>query len=121
MIATVSGDEFRFPIAFETGAGNYVEGSVSAVAVFGRLAAALNFDDVDIFGIELGANVCRDVCVGDGNAVHEPGNLVAAADVKLVVDHVGAGCVAGHEVEAIGASGARELCNFRASDGGGRS
>src|SRR5262249_7012675 len=120
MVAAVGGNEVGFPVAFETGAGNYVEGSVSPVAIFGGLPATLNFDSVNILGVELRANICRDVGVGNWNAIQEPGDLVAAADVKLVMNHIRAGSVADNEVQAVGARCAGKFSNFGARDGCGR-
>ncbi len=120
VITAIGCDEFGFAVALEAGTGNYVECSVGAIAVFGGLAAALDFDNVNILGIELRADVCSDVRVGDGDAVHEPGNLMAAANVKLVMNHVRAGGVAGDEIEAVGAGRARKFGDFRASDSRGR-
>src|SRR5579871_1865077 len=124
VITAIGCDEFGFAVALEAGTGNYVECSVGAIAVFGGLAAALDFDNVNILGIELRADVCSDVRVGDGDAVHEPGNLMAAANVKLIVDHIGARSVGGNEIEAVCSGCAGEFSNFGASNGcgaGGRS
>src|SRR4030095_1292553 len=107
MKAAVSGEQFDFSVTFESGARNHIEDAVSPVPVICRIAAALNFDDVHVLGIELWANVGGDVGVGDGNTVNEPGDLVAAAHVKLIVDHVCTGGVIGDQIEAVGARGAR--------------
>src|SRR5262249_37626609 len=81
-----------------------------------------DFDDVHVLGIELRAHIGGDVSVGDRDAVDEPGNLMAAPDVELIVNHVGAGSVCGDEVEAVGAGcawGFRDRLAAHA-DGSGR-
>ena len=64
--------EFGLVIAFEAGAGNYVENSIGAVAEFRAVAAAIDFNIFHVFGIELRADVLRDRSVDDGNAVQQP-------------------------------------------------
>src|SRR5882672_5526344 len=98
MIAAKGCDKFGFAVALKTRARNYIERAVGAVAIFCGKAAALDFDHVNVLGIELRADVGGNVCVRYGNAVYKPGDLVTAANVKLVVNHVRAGCVAGDEV-----------------------
>src|SRR5690349_14562674 len=68
-----------------------VEDGVRAVAVFGRGAAALHFEDVDVLRIELRPDVAGDVRVRHRHAVDEPSDLVPAAHVQLIVDDVRAG------------------------------
>ncbi len=47
-------DEFGLAVALEAGARHDVEDAIGAVAELGSIAAAINFDVVQIFGIELG-------------------------------------------------------------------
>src|SRR5882762_117992 len=61
MEAAVSGGEFDFTVAFESRARNHVEDTVGPVAVFCGITAALDFHHVDVFGIELWADVGSDV------------------------------------------------------------
>src|SRR5262249_8145789 len=68
--------------------------------------AAIDFDDVHILGIELGSDIGGDVGIGYGDAVNKPGELMAAADVKLIVNEIRAGSVRGNEIQAVGAGGA---------------
>ena len=60
-------DEFGLAVALEAGAGDDVEDAVGAVADVGGVAAALDFDVVDVFGVDLGAEVARRCwCWGSG-------------------------------------------------------
>ena len=65
-------DEFALVVALEAGAGHDVEDAVGAVAELGAVAAAVDFDIIDVLGIELGAEILRDGGVDDGNAVEQP-------------------------------------------------
>ena len=95
--------ELAFTVALEAVAGKDVEDAVGAVAHVGGVAAALGFKGVDVFGIDLRADVGGDLGVGDGDAVDEPTGLMAAAHVEHVVGHVGAGNVVGDHLHADGA------------------
>src|SRR5882724_6725628 len=101
METAVGGSEFDFTAAFESGARNDIEDTVSPVTVLRGVTAALNLHDIDVLGVELRADVGSNVCVRNGHAVDQPGNLVAAANVQLVVNHVGPGCVGCNEFEAV--------------------
>ena len=78
-------EQFGFAVALESIAGQDVEDAVGAVADVGRIAAALGFELVDVFGVDLRADVGGDFGVGDGDAIDEPTGLVAAADMQHVV------------------------------------
>jgi hypothetical protein len=88
IVAAITENEIAFFVPLETRSGNHVEDSVGSVAVFGVITAPLDFDVVDIFGINLGADVAGDVRVWDRHAVDKPTVLVSATDVEHVVDHV---------------------------------
>ena len=45
--------EFGLVVALEAGAGNDVEDAIGAVAELGAIAAAIDFDVIHVFGIEL--------------------------------------------------------------------
>src|SRR6267378_3753327 len=114
-------DEFGIVVAFEAGAWGDVEYTVGAVAIVGGVTPALRFHGVDVFWVELGAEVAGDVGVGDGDAVNQPGRLMAAANVQLVVDDVGTGDVVGDQRHAVGSRGAGCITDFQPVDeGGGR-
>jgi len=67
MMTAVSVDEFGFAIALETRIWDDIERAVRSVAVFSGIAAALNLDDVNVFRIELRADVRgRCWCSGRG-------------------------------------------------------
>ena len=116
-----SEDEFGVVVALEAGAGDDVEDAIGAVAELGSVTAAIDFDVVQILGIELGTKVLRDGGVDDGNAVEEPGGLVSAAHVQHVVGDVGSGDVVGDHGQAVGGVGAgRALDVLSADQGDGR-
>ena len=105
--AAVAGHQLGFVTALEPAASDHVENAVSAVAVLRRIAAALGFEVIDVFRIELRSDVARNVGIGHWNAIDEPTHLVAAAKVELVVNHDGAGHIIGDHGQTVGAVGAR--------------
>src|SRR3984893_11640744 len=105
-------------VALEAGAGNDVEDAVGAVAYVGGVAAALDFDVVDVLGVDLSGEVRGDVGVGDLDAVDEPADLVAATHVEHVVGHVGARDIVGDHGHAVGAVGAGGFGDVFAADEG---
>src|SRR5712692_12115325 len=48
-----AGDDLGFPVAFESGSRNDIEDGVTAVAIFGGVAAALHLEIIDVLRIEL--------------------------------------------------------------------
>jgi len=95
--------EIAFPVAFKTGAGRDVEDSVGAVAIVGVVAASLNFEVVDILGIDLRAHIVGNVGVGDGDTVDQPLDLVASSHVQHIVRYIGGGHVVCDHLHAVGA------------------
>src|SRR5258708_10821985 len=81
MTAAVCCDKLGFTVTFKTGFGNDIECAVCAIAVFGGLAAALNFDHVEVLRIELRADVGGIVVVGNGDSAVKQGYLLATAYV----------------------------------------
>src|SRR5713226_6695117 len=61
VVAAVAADEFRLPVALEPRASHDIKDTVGAVAVFGVVATTLNLEIVDVLGIELRADIGRDV------------------------------------------------------------
>ena len=114
--AAVAGDQFGLAIALESGTRDHVEDAISAVAIFGGVAAALHLEVVDVLGIELRPNVGSNIRIGDGNAVNQPRDLMSAANVELIVDHVRAGHVVGDHAQTVGLVGARRLRNLLPAD-----
>ena len=114
-------DEFGLVVALESGAGHDVEDAVRAVAELGAIAAAIDFDVIHVFGIELRAEILRDGGIDDRNAIQQPCGLVAAAHVEHVVRDVGAGDVVGDHGHAVGAVGAGSALDVEAADEGGGS
>ena len=96
-------DEFGPAVALEAVAGDDVEDAVCAVADVGGVAAALDFEVVNVLGVDLGGEVAGDVGVGDLYAVDEPCDLMASAHVQHVVGHVCAGDVVGDDGHGVGA------------------
>ncbi len=113
--------ELAFAVALEAVARKDVEDAVGAVANIGGVAAALGFECVNVLGIDLRADVGGDLGVGNRDAVDQPTGLVAAAHVKHVVGHVGAGDVVGDHLHADGAVGAGSQFDIGTGDesGGG--
>src|SRR5258708_5562771 len=119
--AAETGDDFGLAVTLEPGARNDVEDAESAVAVLGGVAAALDFNTVDVLGVELRADVGGNAGVGDRHAVEQPRNLMTSANVELVVDNECAGHVIGNHRHAIGVGGARGVSDLAAANyaGGG--
>ena len=115
-----SGEEFALVVALEAGARDHIEEAIGAVAIGSRVAAALRFQIVDVFGIDLRPDVAGDVRVGDGNTIDRPGDLVSAAHVELIVRHPGARYVVGDEVEAVAQVRAGRRLDFAAAHDGNR-
>ena len=113
--------EFSVAIPLEPIPGQNVEDAVGAVAHIGRITAALNFESVDVLGVNLRADVGGDLCVGNRNAVEEPTGLVAAVHVQHVVRHVSAGHVVGDHLHAERTAGARSFVDVGAGDKSGGS
>src|SRR5712664_374651 len=107
METAIGGGELHFTVAFETRARNDVEDTVSPVAVLRRITPALDLHDINVFGVELRADVGSDVGVWNGHAVDQPGHLMTAANVQLVVNHIGARRVGGNEFKAVRSGSAR--------------
>jgi hypothetical protein len=59
-------DQFGLVVALEAGAGDDVEHAIGAVAELGAVAAAIDFQVVDVFGIELRADVLAMLVLGTG-------------------------------------------------------
>src|SRR5437762_12599941 len=114
--AAIAGDQLGLTIAFESGAGYDIEDTVRAIAILGGVAATLDFEVVDVLGIELRTDVRGNVSVGYGHAVNQPGHLMSAADVQLVVDHIGAGDIVRDHAQANGLVGARSFRNLLATN-----
>ena len=95
--------EIAFPIAFKPGSGHDIEDSIGAVSVVGIIAASLYFEIINVLGIDLRPEIVGDVCIGDGDAVDQPVDLMAAAHVQHVVGDVSCGHIIGDHLHAIGA------------------
>ena len=72
VVAAVTGNKFCLAVAFEAGARYDVEHTVSAVAIFRRISAALHFQVVDVFRIELRSDIRRDVRIRNRDPVEKP-------------------------------------------------
>ena len=112
--AAVVEHQLAFTIALEAGARDHVEHSIGTVAELGRIAAALHFDGINVFGIELRANIAGDIGIGNGHAVDQPAHLVPTADMQLRVHDGGAGNVIGDHRQAVGLLRAWRAANLLA-------
>ena len=110
--------EFGFAVALESIAREDVEDAVRAIANVGAIAAALGFQLVDVFGVNLRADVGGDLGIGDGDAINEPAGLMSAADVEHVVGHIGTGDIVGNHLHAGGCRGSRGFVDHLAGDEG---
>ena len=97
------GDEIAFVIALKASAWHDVEDSVGAVSVVCVVAAALNFEVIDVLGIDLRPQIVRDIRVGDRDAVDQPVDLVAPSHVQHIVRHIGCRHVIRDHLHAVGA------------------
>ena len=102
-------NKFGLAIALESGARHDIEDTVGPVAELRTIAAAADFEIIDIFRIELRPEIRCDVGVGDGNAVDEPTGLMSAANMQLIVRDVSAGHKVGNHCQRVGPAGARGL------------
>ena len=109
-------NQLRFIVALEARARGDVEDPVRTIAVVGGVAAALDFESVNVLGVDLGPHVACDVGVGNGHAVDEPAHLMPAANVKLVVCHVRAGNKVGDHREAVRPRSSGRFLNLQSID-----
>src|SRR5258708_30389545 len=115
-----TGNGFALRVPFKAVARNYIEDSVGTVADVGAVAATLHFEVVDVFGVDLRAEITRDVGVWDLHAVDLPADLVTAAHVKHVVCDICAGNEVGDHLQAVGAICSGCPGDVDAVDQGGR-
>jgi hypothetical protein len=108
--------ELRLAVAFEARARDDVEDAIGAVADIGGVTAALDFDVVDVFRVDLCAKIAGDVCVRDLDSINEPAYLMASAHVEHIVRHVGSRNVVSNHGETAGAVGAGRLCDVLSID-----
>ena len=114
-------DQLGFIVSFKTGARSNIEYTVGTIPVGGAVASALDFEVVDILGIELRAEVRGDIGVGNRNAIDQPTGLMASTDVQLIVGEIGAGNVVRDHCQTVGAHGPRGALDIStAYDGCGR-
>ena len=116
-----AGYQIALVVSLEARSRHRVEDSVSSIAIIRIIAAALDFEIIDVLRIELRSHIACDVRVWNGHAVQQPAHLVAAADVKLVVGDVRAGDVIRDDGETIGPAGARSVLNILTIQQRGRS
>ncbi len=115
-----AGDEFRLVVSLETASRHDVEDSIGAVSIVGVVAATLNFEIINVLGVNYGAQIGGDIRVGHGYAVNQPVNLMATAHMQHVMGYVGSGHVVGDHCETVGAVSTGGLSYIRAVDQGGR-
>src|ERR1700722_3691597 len=105
-------------VSLETGAGDDVEDTVSAIAELRAITPTIDFQVINVFGIKLGTDIGRDIGIGHRHAVDQPGGLMSPADVQLVMSYVRTGHVVGNHRHAIGAVGARSALDVQATHQG---
>src|SRR5215472_325581 len=94
--------KLTFVVALESCAGNDVEHSIRPVPELGSVAAAIHFHVVDVFGIELRAEIRSDIRVWNRHTVHKPTRLMPSANMKLVMGHVAPRNIVRNHGEAVG-------------------
>src|ERR1700692_3197553 len=113
--------ELRLVVAFETGSGHDVEHTVGSISKLGAVTTAIHFQVVDVLGIELRADIGSDVGVGHGQAIDEPGGLMASSDMQLIVRNVCAGNIVSDHCQAVRAVSAGRALNVGPIDKSRRS
>jgi hypothetical protein len=93
--------DLSFVVIFEACSRGHIEHAVTAIAVSRGIPPALGLQVIDIFWIDLRADIAGDIRVRNGNAIDRPRHLVAAPNVELIVRHPSAGDEIGHHIEAI--------------------
>src|ERR1022692_3366690 len=94
--------ELGLAVALEAGARDHVKDSISAVTELRAVAPAIDFEIVDVLGIELRPQVGGDVGVGYGYAVGDHGETVGAGgagsafDIEAADQRGGSGGVRGN-------------------------
>src|SRR5262249_10048553 len=114
--SAIGGGNFGVVTEVKARTRDNVENAVGAVTVVGGVAAALDFEIVDILRIKLRTHIARDAGVGHGHAVDQPADLRAAANMESIGNHVGGRNKVRDHLQAVRAIRARRISNFRASD-----
>src|SRR6201999_465252 len=91
--------QFGLPVSFKSGPRSDVKYSVCPVADVGGITAALDFQIVDVFGVDLRAEIAGDVGVRYFDTIDQPAHLVSAPNVQHVVRDVCAGDVVGDHAQ----------------------
>ena len=108
------GDQFRFIISFKAGARRDVENAVGTVPEVRVVTAALDFQRIDVVGIELWTEIAGNVGVRNRHAVDQPTDLMPPAHVQLVVREIGSRHIVGDHRQAVGSRGAGCFRDFLA-------
>src|SRR4051812_33766116 len=95
VITSVSKYDFALAVSLKSRTSHYVEYAISTITIVCGVSSALHFQIINIFGIELRANVRSNAGVGDRYSINQPRDLVTSANVQLVMDHIGAWGVVG--------------------------
>src|SRR5207249_8943664 len=114
----ISGRENKlgFVVTLESRTRRDVENAIRTVAVVGRVTSALRLHGVNVFWVDLRAEVAGDIGVRDGNAVDQPGDLMAAANVQLVMDDVRTRNEISNQRQAVGSRSAGRVPDFEPVD-----
>src|SRR5260221_6165144 len=120
---SVGDQQLAFAFSIKPAARHHIEYSISSIPVLGTVSAALNFQIVYVLGIELRPNRIGNVGVRDWNPINQPGHLMPAPNVQLIVGDVRARHIIGnhrHAIAPIRAGGLRDLLSGNESYGSWR-
>src|SRR3984893_7329272 len=111
-----AGNDFGFPITFESGTRKNVEDTLGAVAFGSIVAPALHFEIVHVLRIKLRTNVGSDVRVRNRDTINEPVHLMTAPNVELIVSEIRAGDIVSDYGEAVTVGGTGSARDVGATD-----
>ena len=109
-------DQFAVAVPLEPCTWHHVEHAVCPVAEICTVAASLNLQRVDVFGVDLRPNIAGNICVRDEHAIDKPAQLMTAPHVQHVVGHIRARNVIRDHRQTISPVGPRGVRNVSPVD-----
>ena len=109
-------NKLGFVVTLESRTRRDVENAIRTVAVVSRVTSALRLHRVNVLRIDLRTEVAGDIGVRDGNAVDQPGDLMAAANVQLVMDDVRTRNEISNQRQAVASRSAGRVPDFEPVD-----
>src|SRR5438045_4165384 len=88
VVMAIAGHPSTLPYPLNAAAGTGIEYAVGPIRKLGGVASALDLNIVDVFRIELRANIAGNICVRHRNTINCPGYLMPASDMELIMNHV---------------------------------